>query len=152
MSSHELNKRIPTTYPTTPDLSTAQPAPSSPAGQGVLPFAPIRPAADYDSDDEDADEPSPVGSSSTAKPAHKSRPSAAGLLSSSRSGAVDPGARAGPSVGRGGAAEAAEQAKARRIEDYDAPVRPLLDKNLSLAGKVRAFVKLNEGEFPGECM
>lgn len=95
MTSHELNKRVATAYPATPDLASSTPAGPTPSGPpaGVLPFAPIRSAAEYDSEGEEG------------------------------------------------------QAKARRIEDYDAPIQPLLDENLTAWEKVRAFGRLNEGQF-----
>lgn len=150
MSSHELNKRIPNPYPNTPDLARPAPAPSSAGEQGVQPFAPapIRPAADYDSDSDD--DPDATHTGTRPSRAHRPRPSAAGLLASrddsSGEFGAGAGARAGSSAGAADLDPEAERAKARRIEEYDAPVQPLLDENLTAVQKVRAFVKLNEGE------
>lgn len=156
MNSHELNKRNPTAYPATPDLASPLSPPPS-AGTtppAVLPFAPIRSAADYAnaSDASDDDDEPPTTRSPSSRTAHTSRPSAAGLLASGPSSADFAGAAArgagAPSAGGRGHGEG-EQAKARRIEEYDAPIRPLLDDKLTAVGKVRAFVRLNEGESAG---
>lgn len=125
MISHELSQRAPT-IAGTPDLSTAS--------QPVLPFAPVRTRDDYNSDDDEPSEIKPAASS------HKVRPSTTGLLGPDER-------RTGPSADfeLPARTDVDEEAKARRIRDYDAPVA-LGDEDSSILGKARALVKLNEGQ------